>query len=84
MREKTDSQYINYNRIDHEFSAALNEVNNLCPNVDCKTCEYSSNCVATYRNRMKAMFLKGTLYACKGYYSYYDFLQLLNKMINNG
>lgn len=84
MFENTEFNPSNYTPVEHAFSAALNEVNSLCPNVDCKTCKYKSDCIDTYRNRMKAMFLKGTLYACNANYSHDDYLQLLNKMIDNG
>lgn len=84
MSQKTDYQTYVTEQIDAAVTKALTEIQSFCPNVGCNKCKYKDDCVSTYRNRMKAMFLKGALYACDAKFSYYDFLQLHNKMIDNG
>ena len=57
MSQKVDYQtYVN-ERIDTAVSEALTEIHSFCPNVGCLQCIYKDNCVSTYHNRMKAMFL---------------------------
>lgn len=84
MDKQTDTQLNIENQIEQAFSVALFEVNNLCPNVDCKSCEYASDCIATYRNRMKAMFLKGCIQATSHLHHHSIYEELLNNMTNHG
>ena len=84
MSKKVDYQnYVN-ERIDKAVSDALNEIHSYCPNVGCLKCKYKDNCVSTYHNRMKAMFLKGALFGLCVKIPYDQYVSQLQNLTNHG
>ena len=84
MNKMTKYQIDTILQIEQRISVAMQEVNTICPNKDCKKCELESDCPATYSNRMKAMFLKGAI--CGTFYPQHQTLydELLKKLTNHG
>ena len=83
MSFQIDNQYNIEKVIEHAIALSIDEVNNLCPNVACEECEFRDDCVSNYRNRMKAMFLKGAIFACLHEIPSIMYCNKLNKMTNN-
>ena len=84
MSQKTDYQTFVTEQIEAAITDALNEIHSFCPNVGCLKCKYKDNCVSTYHNRMKAMFLKGASFATSKKISYAQYVNQLKKMTNHG
>lgn len=84
MSQKTDYQTYVTEQIEAAITDALNEIHSFCPNVGCLKCKYKDNCVSTYHNRMKAMFLKGALFGLCVKIPYDQYVSQLQKMTNHG
>lgn len=83
MSKKADYQTFVTEEIDAAVTKALTEIQSFCPNVGCNKCKYKDNCVSTYRNRMKAMFLKGAFFGVSRNFPYAQYDYQLQKLTNH-
>ena len=83
MSKKADYQTYVTEQIDAAVTKALTEIQSFCPNVSCGKCKYKDNCISTYRNRMKAMFLKGAAFGASRNFPYAQFIIQLQKLTNH-
>ena len=84
MSEITDYQTYVTEQIEAAVMDALTEIHSYCPNVGCLKCKYKDNCISTYHNRMKAMFLKGASFGVSLNIPYDQYVYQLQKMTNHG
>lgn len=83
MSKKADYQTYVTEEIDAAVTEALIEIQSFCPNVGCSKCKYKDNCLSTYHNHMKAMFLKGAFFGAFRNFSYDQYLYQLQKLTNH-